>query len=199
MKQLIMLVDLDRCIDCSGCVVSCKTINGVALGKSRVEVYKMGPSGEYPNLEMYTMPVMCQQCENPSCAESCPTSACAKSEEDGVVYIDKDMCMGCKSCERACPYSTLLFNEELHVMDKCNLCEGLRENDEMPACARNCAGNALTLGDINDPSSEVSKKIEDAGPENIYALEKFENNPSVRYILKNAKWIDTIPYLYKNN
>ena len=58
---------------------------------------------------------------------------------------------------------------------------------------RNCSGRALHYGDINDPNSEVSKLLKEAGEENVYRLRDFGNGPSTRFILKNAKWQDILP------
>ena len=102
MKQLTFVVDLDRCIGCKGCQVACKLENTVALGEGRNKVCTIGPNGIYPDLQMYFLPVMCQQCENPSCVQVCPTGACYK-DEDGVIQVDQSLCMGCGSCKRACP------------------------------------------------------------------------------------------------
>lgn len=198
MRQDVLVIDLDRCIGCrGGCQVACKAQNGIALGPSRSKLYTMGPTGTYPELEMYLMPVMCQQCENPSCVNVCPTGACYKSEGDGVVYIDRDTCIGCQSCMRACPYEANIFNNEMRVADKCNICPGLRQEGKPPACAGNCSGAAIRFGDINDPDSEVSRLLAEAGEENIYALEDFGNKPSGRFILRNAKWIETLPHVFR--
>lgn len=193
MKQNTMVVDLDRCIGCMGCKVACKLENGIALGTSRIEVYSIGPTGKYPDLEMYFLPVMCQQCAQPSCVNVCPTGACYKNDEDGVIFIDKEKCIGCKSCMKACPYSANNFNSEMRVMDKCTLCDHLQKSDEKPACVKNCSGSALYFGDINDPGSDAAKALKKAGAENIYTLRSAGNNPSVCYILRNAKWIDILP------
>ena len=194
MKQYIILADLDRCIGChGGCQVGCKTEHEIALGPSRSKLYTMGPTGIFPDLQMYFIPVMCQQCENPACVEVCPTGACYKDDADGVIKIDRDSCIGCESCKKACPYQTIIMNQELHVADKCNVCESRREQGEEPACVRNCSGRALMYGDINDPESIVSKAIAEAGEENVYALKDMGTNPSARYILRNAKWLDVLP------
>ena len=142
-KQYSMVVELDRCIACHGCQVACKFENNIALGTSRCHTYYMGPTGQFPHLSMYYMTVQCQQCENPSCTQVCPTGACYKSDEDGVIRIDRDTCIGCKSCMRACPFHANNFNKELRVMDKCTLCDSLREKGETPACVWNCPGGAL--------------------------------------------------------
>lgn len=198
MKQLAFVVELDRCIGCKGgCQVACKFQNNISLGRSRSTLYTMGPTGTYPDLEMYYMPVMCQQCQNPSCTVVCPTGACFKNTEDGVIYIDDTLCIGCMGCMQACPYHCNNFNKELYVMDKCNLCFDNRQKGDLPACVRNCAGGALHVGDINDPESEVSKLIA-ANEGHVYTLpDKNHNKPSTRFILKNAKWIDMLPFEFE--
>ena len=185
--------DMTRCIGCRACQISCKQENGVALGACRNEVKQIGPVGVYPDIQMYFLPAMCQHCENPTCAEVCPTGACYKDPVDGVVRIDRNVCIGCRTCEGACPYKVNTFNAELRVMDKCNICEQLRSEGETPACVKNCAGRALHVGDINDPDSEVSKLLREAGEENVHTLRDLGNKPGVRYILRRDKWIDVLP------
>lgn len=198
MKQYIMLVDLDRCIGCKGgCQIACKAEHDLALGQARSTLYSMGPTGVYPDLELYFMPVMCQQCENPACVNVCPVGACYKNGEDGVITVDASRCIGCQGCKRACPYDALMLNKEMRVMDKCTLCIGRRQIGEEPACVKNCAGRALLFGDVNDPESEVSKAIEEAGEEHVFALKDFGNKPSGRFILRGAKWIDVLPQDYE--
>lgn len=196
-RQFSMVVELDRCIGCHGCQVACKFENNIALGTSRCHTYYMGPVGEFPHLSLYYMTVHCQQCENPSCIEVCPTGACYKSDEDGVIYIDKETCIGCQSCMRACPFHANNFNKELRIMDKCTLCAELREKGETPACVWNCVGGALHYGDINDPESEVSKLLKE-NEGHIYTLkDENDNRPSGRFILKKHEWIDMLPFEFE--
>ena len=198
MSQLAMVVEVDRCIGCMGaCQIACKTENKISLGRSRSTVYTMGPTGTFPDLEMYFLPVMCQQCKNPSCTAVCPTGACYKNEDDGVIEIDTDVCIGCRSCINACPFHCNNFNKERRVSDKCTLCVERREDGLEPSCVRNCAGAALHFGDIDDPESEVSKLLA-KNEGHVYTLpDKGGNEPSNRYILKNAKWIDMMPYEFE--
>lgn len=193
MKQNILLVDLDRCIGCMGCQVACKLENNVALGSSRIRVLTVGPTGVFPDLEMYFLPVMCQQCEEPSCVRVCPTGASYKRGGDGDVLIDQDLCIGCESCQKACPYEINNINSELRVMDKCTMCSHLEGTGELPACVRNCAGRAILFGDINDPDSDVSKTLANTSPEHVFNLRDMGNHPSVRYILRHARWQDVLP------
>ncbi|MCD8221261.1 MAG: 4Fe-4S dicluster domain-containing protein [Clostridiales bacterium] len=193
MKKITFVIELDRCIGCKGCQASCKMANGVALGNCRNPVKTVGPHGTYPDIQMYFMPAMCQQCENPSCVAVCPTGACYVNDEDGVILIDENLCIGCRSCEEACPYDCCSLNQERLIMDKCNICLSRRAEGEMPACVKNCSGSCLHVGDINDPESEVSRLLKEAGEENIYTLRDFGNHPSICYILKNEKWMDLLP------
>ena len=194
MKQYVILADLDRCIGCKGgCQVACKTEHEIALGPSRSRLYTMGPTGTFPNLQMYFLPLMCQQCENPTCVQVCPTGACYKDEADGVIKIDRETCLGCQSCKWACPYDAIFFNQELRVSDKCDVCSERRAEGEEPACVRNCSGKALMFGDINDPESEVSRAIKKAGADHVYALADFGNKPMGRFILQKGQWISTLP------
>jgi Fe-S-cluster-containing dehydrogenase component len=198
-KQEILVIDLDRCIGCRGaCQVACKTEHQIALGPSRSKLYTMGPEGEYPHLNMYFIPVMCQECENPSCVKVCPTGARYKSDDDGVIRVDRTVCIGCEACVTACPYDANIMNRELRVSDKCDICAELREKGEEPVCVKNCAGAAIYHGDVNDPESIVNKKMAEAGPEHVYSLADDEGDkPLCRFILKRGKWINTLPQFYK--
>lgn len=193
MKQYAFVIELDRCIGCKGCQVACKMENGTTLGSDRIKVRAVGPFGTYPDLQMYFLPTMCQQCENPVCVRVCPSGAVYKSKEDGVVRIETPKCIGCHSCNKECPYHANTFSETQRAMDKCTICAQLREEGEDPACVKNCSGKALHYGDINDPDSEVSRLLREAGEENVYRLRDFGNGPSTRYILKNAQWQDILP------
>ena len=193
MSHYAIVVDLDRCIGCHGCEIACKNENNIALGEYWNKVVERGPFGEYPDLEMYFLPTMCQQCEDPVCVRVCPSGAVYKSKADGVVRIDTMKCIGCHSCNQECPYHANTFSEMRRAMDKCTLCAEARERGEDPACVKNCSGKALHYGDINDPESEVSRLIREAGEEHVFRLRDFGNGPSTRYILKNAQWQDILP------
>ena len=196
-KQYAMVVEADRCLGCHACRAACKYENDIALGTSRVHTYTMGPVGEFPRLSMYFLTVHCQQCEEPACAAVCPTGACWKSDEDGVVRIDPDTCIGCRSCLKACPFRANNFNAEMRIADKCTVCDRQREAGETPACVKNCPGGALHYGDILDPESEVGRLLS-ANEGHVYTLKDEDGcRPSGRFILKKEKWIDMLPFEFE--
>lgn len=186
MTQLAILIDLDKCVGCHSCTVACKIENDVALGTFWSKVHQIGPDGEFPDLNMYFLPVLCQHCQDPKCVEVCPTTASVK-REDGIVLVDHDICIGCQYCVMACPYGVRTFNEETGIVEKCTLCAHLVDRGDLPACVKTCAGKARYFGDIDDPESEISKRISAAGAD-AHTLVNVGNKPSVHYILRRAEW-----------
>lgn len=187
MKKKTMVIDLDRCIGCYSCEVSCKMENNVDLGVTYNKVLTMGPTGTFPKLEMYYLPSICQSCKDAPCVEVCPTGASYVNEE-GVILVDKEKCIACMSCMSACPYGARSFNKTSQVVEKCTLCEHLK--DEQPACVKVCCAKARFVGDADDPNSIVNKKIKEAGKDNVHTMPDEGNGPTVKYILskKTAKW-----------
>lgn len=190
MKKKTMVIDLDRCIGCYSCEVSCKMENSVDLGVTYNKVLSMGPVGTFPEVEMYFLPTICQSCKDAPCVEVCPTEA-SYINEDGVILVDKTKCIGCLSCMEACPYGARSFNKNTEVVEKCTLCAHMK-GDEKPACVKVCCAKARFVGDIDDPNSEISLKLKEAGAENVHSMPNEGNNPTVKYILhkKTAKWQD---------
>lgn len=188
--RITMVVDLDRCIGCKSCEVACKQENEVVLGSNWCKVLTVGPTGDYPNTEMYYLPTMCQQCKDAPCVNVCPTGASYRDASDSVTLVDREKCLGCSYCMMACPYGVRTMNKEEKVVEKCTLCAQLRAVGQDPACVKNCPAKCRFVGDIDDPNSTVSKAIAAAGKENVHYLPSVGNNPTACYIMhKNiAKW-----------
>lgn len=110
-----MIIDLDRCIGCRTCAVVCKNHNAEPEGIWWNRVFASGA----PNyatavaiddgMRSEFLPVSCQQCENAPCETACPTGA-TYTDENGVVLVDYDSCIGCRYCMVACPYNVRQFN-----------------------------------------------------------------------------------------
>jgi len=205
------VIDLDRCSGCDSCVVACKFENNVSLGHYWNRVLAIGPTGEYPDVEMYWLPVACQQCVNAPCLIVCPTGASYRDTTNDVVLIDKEKCIGCSYCLYSCPYGVRQLNEELGVMEKCTLCDHLTHNSDgnmniadsydtahaVPPCVHNCTTGARYFGDLNDPNSGASKAIAKAQSEGrgTHSLsDNIDAKPATVYLLspKIAKWKELI-------
>lgn len=205
MTRYGMAIDLSRCIGCNTCAVACKVSNNLPKdvwwnvvhteGRDFADTSKGTYGGE---MQLSWLPVNCMHCENAVCEEVCPTGATVK-RDDGIVTVDEETCIGCKSCMEACPYDVrrLIENEpeyylELPIGDpaakshkggtveKCDFCAGRIDRGEKPACMELCPGRARYWGDLDDPESEVSQFL--SGRNATVLLEEEGTSPSVYYV-----------------
>ncbi len=139
---------------------------------------------------------MCQHCEHPPCVDVCPTGASFK-RDDGIVLVDKHICIGCRYCMMACPYKARSFiHEDLHdqlpdaprgkgTVESCTLCVHRVDRDgadAVPACAEavNRGGRkVIWFGDLNDPDSDISQALREFGATRLRA--DMGLNPGVGY------------------
>jgi Fe-S-cluster-containing dehydrogenase component len=113
-----MAIDLDRCTGCQACVAACHAENNLPLsdpesaakGRAvhwiRVDRYY---EGEFPNIRVKHMPVLCQHCDEAPCEPVCPVYATYKNPEGLNVQV-YNRCVGTRYCANNCPYSVRFFN-----------------------------------------------------------------------------------------
>jgi len=176
------VIDLRKCIGCYSCQVTCKLENDVPIGKFRNTVKVREGAGSYPDAKWRFLPTLCNHCDNPPCVKACPVPGATYKAEDGRVMIDKDICNGCGYCVYACPYSARYVGPG-NVADKCDYCEHMLEKGMKPACVASCMGKARSIGNINDPRSEVSQLIARNKDKIRVRKPEFNTIPSVFYIL----------------
>jgi molybdopterin-containing oxidoreductase family iron-sulfur binding subunit len=104
-----MVIDTRRCVGCRACVVACKAENKTPPGVSYTVVLD-GVLGNRPDDKPLFMTKPCFHCENPPCVDVCPVSATFRREQDGIVVVDYDRCIGCRYCITACPYGARYFD-----------------------------------------------------------------------------------------
>ncbi len=177
--QYGMLIDLRRCTGCHACSVSCKAEFDVPLGATRSWVEYI-EKGDFPNVGRNFLPRLCNHCSEPQCVSVCPTGATWKREEDGVVVVDPEICIGCKYCVHACPYDSRFINPTTGAADKCDFCLHRVSEGLVPSCVNACIGDARVFGDLNDPKSEISKLIA-SNPVTVLRQE-MGTEPNVYYI-----------------
>jgi Fe-S-cluster-containing dehydrogenase component len=160
MAKYAMLIDERYCVTCGACVIACKEENNVPDGYHRDWVVERH-TGVYPNLITELRSERCNHCEEPYCVYVCPTGA--SYVKDGIVLIDHNKCAGCGACIMACPYGARYMHPAGYV-DKCTFCAHKIQNGKytsMPACVAVCPTFALTFGDLEDPNSDINRKLKE--------------------------------------
>ena len=174
-------MDTNKCASgCDACVTACETENG--WGHSEPHSNNEQKAHWIRKVEIKnkatgytkTLPLMCQHCEHPPCVDVCPTGASFR-RDDGLVLVDKHICIGCRYCMMACPYKARSFvHEDLHdqkpwaprgkgTVESCTLCVQRVDTGGTPACVEACSAdnhNAMIFGDLHDKNSEISKQLE---------------------------------------
>src|SRR3546814_4814721 len=137
-QKLGLVIDLDICVGCHACAVSCKEWNdgGHSAPLTDLDPYGAEPRGVWFNRvhsfeteaadgsggRMVPFPRSCLHCEEPACVTVCPTGASYKREADGIVLVNPDTCIGCKLCSWACTYGAREYDQTDGIMKKCTLC-----------------------------------------------------------------------------
>ncbi len=156
--KYVMLVDTERCVKCDACVTACRAEWNTPLGYSRNWVREVEGSDANGMPVLSFLSGRCNHCDMPPCVASCPTGASYK-REDGMVLIDRELCTGCEFCLDACPYDARYKDPLDGMISKCTFCQPRVDAGREPACVEVCFNRALSFGDVNDPSSQVSRML----------------------------------------
>jgi tetrathionate reductase subunit B len=192
-----LLIDTNKCAaGCTDCVDACNAENGLDprptptssqwIRKVEIKEIKTGRTS--------SVPLMCQHCAHPPCVDVCPTGASFK-RADGIVLVDRHICIGCRYCMMACPYKARSFVHEpltdqkpdvprgKGCVESCTLCvHRLDHGNPTTACAEACsqAGHAaIVFGDLNDSNSEIARRVREVASIQLRADLKVD--PGVRY------------------
>ncbi len=155
------VIDQNLCIGCHACTVACKSENDVPVGDFRTWV-KYTEIGTFPEVRRHFAVLRCNHCTNAPCITICPVTALSK-RPDGIVDLDRDVCIGCKACMQACPYDALYLNEDTGSAEKCHYCAHRVDMGLEPACVVVCPTEAIIAGDFSDPDSRIGQLHKDPG------------------------------------
>lgn len=228
-----MMIDVGACVGCRRCQHACRLENNIPSAPSNmhwIDVYEMEnqtpvtavesipPTNavidymESPKDDHWYLSFNCFHCDNAPCTRVCPTGATYK-DEDGIVLINYDLCIGCRYCMAACPYnarrfnwwdpkhppsrinpvdgSVVTLNEEVPlrprgVTEKCTFCVHRVRDGLNPKCVEVCPVNARHFGDFNDPLSEVTLLLENE--RTLRIRENLGSQPKLYYFTRGVKW-----------
>ncbi|MCW8140617.1 MAG: 4Fe-4S dicluster domain-containing protein [Planctomycetota bacterium] len=202
--QFAYALNLSVCVGCRRCAEACHEENNHdrPSGNSYIRVLEMTKGsmdmeqgradydGPVPRPDKFYMPVQCQQCDDAPCVRVCPVEATWK-EQDGIVVVDYDWCIGCRYCEAACPYHARRFNwtkpqvpaDEVNpdqaylsnrirpqgVVEKCTFCLHRTRRGRLPACLEACPTGARVFGNVLDPDSDIRWVLEN---KRVYVLKE---------------------------
>ena len=172
-----ILVDTTQCDpNCDACVKACSTefgLEGHDRPQSDPQWIRKITVTDPKTDRSQSFPVMCQHCAHPPCVDVCPTGASFK-RADGIVLVNRHICIGCRYCMLACPYKARSLVHEVHKDQKpyaprgkgtaeaCTMCVHRVDDGRRPACVEACSGAgkvAMLFGDLNDPTSDIAKRI----------------------------------------
>ncbi len=178
-RKFVMVIDEAKCDGCKSCTVACQKMHYTESDREWIKVFKMQDS---KSTAAYFFPKPCFHCDNPPCTKVCPVGATFK-RQDGIVLIDNERCIGCRSCMAACPYSTRFFNwshpdskqtaaignkqyspeqsvpRRIGTVEKCDFCPDMIREGKMPACVTGCPMQAIYFGDQNEDAVTDSSGV----------------------------------------
>lgn len=180
-KSYGFFTDTSVCIGCKACEVACKEWNQLpgnapAFGDGydntgaldsenwrHVNFIDNVPdltSGPGQGAAWLMMSDVCKHCQHASCMDVCPTNAIIRTEFD-TVYIQPDVCNGCRDCIAACPYDVIGFSESSGVVQKCTLCYDRLQGGMEPACAKACPTDSILFGTVEELRATARRRVDD--------------------------------------
>jgi formate dehydrogenase iron-sulfur subunit len=104
----------------------------------------------------------CLHCDEPACASACFVKALRKKPEGPVTY-DSSLCVGCRYCMVACPFSVPAYEFDSALtprVRKCTMCYDTRTSKGLrPACVEACPNDVMTFGKRSDLIKLAYEKI----------------------------------------
>lgn len=141
----VLMIHPDKCTGCHNCTLACSYGHEAQFRPvgTRIHVYTWEREG-------FSVPMMCQQCDEASCMKVCPTGALSRVKGAALVDYDRAKCIGCRMCTLACPFGNAVYDGATAAILKCDQCGG------DPECVKLCPSKALEF--VDDSVSTRSRK-----------------------------------------
>ncbi len=139
--------DMTACVGCHCCEVACNEQN---FNSPDIKWRRVGEmeAGTFPDVSQLFNSMSCNHCIDPECLKGCPTNSYIKFD-NGIVYHDDDVCIGCQYCTWNCPYEVPVFNPDRGIVTKCHMCHEKLDEGQTPACVQACPGGAIEIEAVN--------------------------------------------------
>jgi formate dehydrogenase iron-sulfur subunit len=198
-KAYGFFTDTSVCIGCKACEVACKEWNQLpgnapefgdgydntgSLGAQNwrhVNLIDNVPdltSGPGQGTAWLMMSDVCKHCQHASCMDVCPTNAIIRTEFD-TVYIQPDVCNGCRDCIAACPYDVIGFDDNRGVVQKCTMCYDRLQGNLEPACAKACPTESIMFGTVEELRATARKRVSDLHDQGVTQARLYGEDSSV--------------------
>jgi formate dehydrogenase iron-sulfur subunit len=138
---------------------------------------------------------VCKHCVRAGCLEVCPTGAIIRTEFDSV-YIQQDVCNGCRACVPACPFGVVDIGADGKA-HKCTLCYDRMQHGMEPACAQACPTDSIRFGDVLELRALADQRVADlraAGvPAYVYGKEEIVGGLNCFFLLVDEPEVYGLP------
>ncbi len=160
MKKYQMTIDLEKCINCNNCFLSCKdehydndwpscTLAQPRHGHRWMNILRK-EKGTFPHIEVAYLPRPCLHCADAPCIQKASGNEIYK-RPDGIVIIDPEKAKGRKDLVSACPHGAIFWNEDNQTPQKCTLCAHLLDRGwDRPRCVQTCPTGALSFQKVGE-------------------------------------------------
>lgn len=135
--------DATACVGCHCCEAACNEQNNNSADVKWRRVGEM-EGGTFPEVSQLFNSMSCNHCIDPACLNGCPTESYIKLD-NGIVFHDDDVCIGCQYCTWNCPYEVPVMNYDRGIVTKCHMCVDKLEVGETPSCVQACPAGAIQI------------------------------------------------------
>ena len=135
--------------------------------------------GTFPKVKVTTYPQPCMQCADAPCM-NVATDGAVYRRPDGVVVFDPVRSVGQEQIVAACPYGAAYWNPVTKIPQKCTFCVHLVDAGQNPKCVDICHMSAIHFGNLDDPTSNVSKFLASSSAAPLHP--EYGTKPQVFYV-----------------